>query len=496
MFQIDAGDQSLKKHIEEGQKNAQYTSARIQNDLINLCGRTIQEILFEKVRKSEAYSILADETSDMSGKEQLSIGVRFFDQEKMIVREECMGFIELSTLDAKSIADAIDGFIQSHGLDPAKCVGQGYDGASTMSGVHGGVQTILRETYPKALFFHCASHKINLVVNDTNTVPEIRNTIGTIKEIINFFRESVLRRKYAPNIPAFCETRWTQKYKSISIFHGSFKKLVDGLDALAKEGNPDTRKTAFLLQCAATKSVFIISVFTIAKYSAIIEPVVNALQAKSLDLFSCSRHVNRILTVLNEHRTSADSGMQSIFDEAQEFADEIGVGLHLPRVASRQTHRSNPPSSDHNDYWKKSILIPYLDSLILSLKERFAPVNLPAFSLFSLHPFNMLDKTKEEMIQQIKNFNEFYGVDNLEHEIELWRATWREKSMPRTELEKLDLCQLLEETQTFFPSIRKTLLIALALPCTTCTIERSFSTLRRVKTWLRTTMIEDRLTGK
>jgi len=35
----------------------------------------------------------------------------------------------------------------------------------------------------------------------------------------------------------------------------------------------------------------------------------------------------------------------------------------------------------------------------------------------------------------------------------------------------------------------------MTIPPTTCTIERSFSTLRRVKTWLRSTMTEQRLSG-
>lgn len=41
--------------------------------------------------------------------------------------------------------------------------------------------------------------------------------------------------------------------------------------------------------------------------------------------------------------------------------------------------------------------------------------------------------------------------------------------------------------------IRPLLQIFLALPVTTATAERSFSTLRRLKDWLRTTMKEDRL---
>lgn len=193
--------------MKNADKNAMYTSPRIQNEIIDLCGKTIREHIVNDVKKSTAYSILADETSNISGKEQLSVDVRFFDEKMGKVREEFLGFVELNAMDSKTIATAIDQFIQSCGLDPNKCVGQGYDGAASMAGRIGGVQKLLREKYPKALYFHCASHRLNLVVNDLNSVALVRNTISTIKNIINFFRESIPRRKYVPNIHAFCETR-------------------------------------------------------------------------------------------------------------------------------------------------------------------------------------------------------------------------------------------------------------------------------------------------
>ena len=46
-----------------------------------------------------------------------------------------------------------------------------------------------------------------------------------------------------------------------------------------------------------------------------------------------------------------------------------------------------------------------------------------------------------------------------------------------------------------FPAVCKAICTAMALPVSTCTVERSFSTLRRVKTLLRSTMTEDRLNG-
>ena len=46
-----------------------------------------------------------------------------------------------------------------------------------------------------------------------------------------------------------------------------------------------------------------------------------------------------------------------------------------------------------------------------------------------------------------------------------------------------------------FPELCRAYSIAVAIPVTSCTAERSFSALKRVKTYLRSTMIQDRLEG-
>jgi hypothetical protein len=55
-----------------------------------------------------------------------------------------------------------------------------------MTGKENRVQKIICDKYSKATFFHCASHRINLVVNDLNAVTKIQNTVGVIIEVINF----------------------------------------------------------------------------------------------------------------------------------------------------------------------------------------------------------------------------------------------------------------------------------------------------------------------
>ncbi|GBP44582.1 52 kDa repressor of the inhibitor of the protein kinase [Eumeta japonica] len=276
----------LKSHLEKCRRNAVYTSPKIQNELINLCGEVIKENIISEVQKTMAYAVLADETADVAGKEQLSIGVRFYDESKRKIREEYVGFVELKAQNASAIAEAINNFLISFNLPTEDCVGFGFNGCSTMAGKEGGVQAILRKKYPRALYFHCSSPKLNLVVNDANAVPEIRNTVATVKDVITFFRESTTCRNYAPNISRLCETRWSEKYKSIRKFSQHFPEVVKSLETLSVEGNYATRKSAYQLHSAVTKPVFIVALQTIAKYSAVLEPVVNGLKAKSIDMIS------------------------------------------------------------------------------------------------------------------------------------------------------------------------------------------------------------------
>ena len=49
--------------------------------------------------------------------------------------------------------------------------------------------------------------------------------------------------------------------------------------------------------------------------------------------------------------------------------------------------------------------------------------------------------------------------------------------------------------ESIFPTVRKLLQIFVTLPVTTSSSERSFSTLRRLKSYLRNTTSEDRLNG-
>lgn len=45
-------------------------------------------------------------------------------------------------------------------------IGQGYDGASVMSGSNAGVAALLKHDAPFALYVHCHAHRLNLALVD------------------------------------------------------------------------------------------------------------------------------------------------------------------------------------------------------------------------------------------------------------------------------------------------------------------------------------------
>lgn len=480
-FRIQAGDTVLKNHLETGPRNAQYTSIETEHEIIRICEEIIANDIVSKANASKCFSILADETCDISGDEQLSFGIRFpdFAKNRFIIREEFLGFVLLKKFDANSIAEAILDKCDKLNLNMEFCTGQGYDGCAAMAGNENGVKAIIQRKYPYINFVHCSNHRLNLVVHDLNKLPEIRNTIGSVKEIISFFRESNIRRQLLPSIPMLCETRWTEKHKTIGLFKTHFKKILDQLNSISL-GSSNGKHKGFSLYCAATKPVFIICLFVMAKYSEILGPISVLLQHKQINLLECQNHIRRLISIFHEEREK----FSELYQNAYRFCEDYGIDLSIPRIVGRQSQRANYPTTDPEEYYKLSIFLPYIDSIVSSLQIRFSEENTRVFNLFKFHPsvFKTLNASDRKQISRDMGEN-----GNLENHEMTWFKIVNEDNCT-------DMDSIIKAAK-FVPDIQKLLLKSFSLPVTTATVERSFSTLRRVKTWVRSMVSESRLSG-
>lgn len=73
------------------------------------------------------------------------------------------------------------------GIDCEHLYGQGYDGASNMAGKFNGVQAVIKDRYPKALYIHCSAHSFNLAVCTSSDIKSVRNCLGIVERLYVFF---------------------------------------------------------------------------------------------------------------------------------------------------------------------------------------------------------------------------------------------------------------------------------------------------------------------
>lgn len=91
---------------------------------------------------------MANEATDASTMEQISICVCFVDQKDedstLEVRKDFLGFVEAESPKAAVLAEKFMTTQAEFRIETRKMRAQGYKGAANMAGVHTGVQAIIR----------------------------------------------------------------------------------------------------------------------------------------------------------------------------------------------------------------------------------------------------------------------------------------------------------------------------------------------------------------
>ncbi|KAL0556550.1 hypothetical protein IC582_005064 [Cucumis melo] len=129
--------------LKNAPENLKLTAPDIQKDIVNCIAVEIVNSIIQDIG-DKLFSILIDESKDISSKEQMSIVLRYVDKGCVIKR--FVGIVHVTDTSSLSLKEAIDGFFSIHGLSMTSLRGQGYDGASNMRGEFNGLKTlILRE---------------------------------------------------------------------------------------------------------------------------------------------------------------------------------------------------------------------------------------------------------------------------------------------------------------------------------------------------------------
>lgn len=185
-------DATLSTYLSKAPKNASYTSKTIQNELLIVVGDSIRNSIITEVKSAKYYAIIADKVTDAANHKELSLVFRYVLNEE--IKEVFVDFLQVERITGRVLGEAILSWLKAHGVSPADMRGQCYD-ASHMSGARSGVKAVVLEEAPKALYYHCAAHRLNLSVVSACSIQAFKNAESYIGEITRFFSYSAKRQR-------------------------------------------------------------------------------------------------------------------------------------------------------------------------------------------------------------------------------------------------------------------------------------------------------------
>ena len=244
-YGIRNGNKVLENHLKTCSKRETYLSATTQNDLLKCRYQVIMEGLLKQVEASKTFAPILDEVSDTSNTEQLSFCLRFVDSNDDL-REEFLKFIHCNEgVTGRDLFEAVTNTLSEFGLHLMNCRGQGYDGAGGMAGKVNGLSGIVLQSNKLALYTHCYSHRLNLVVSSLTRIIGFRNVMDAIKAISYFFnlspkRQEHLEKVIEENFPEVtrkklldvCRTRWLERIDGVDLFEDLFLATLMTLEEI------------------------------------------------------------------------------------------------------------------------------------------------------------------------------------------------------------------------------------------------------------------------
>jgi hypothetical protein len=499
----------LSKWLMRG--NNKYTSPVIQNEMLETMANAILSEISENIRGATFYSIMADETADVSNKEQLVICIRWVDG-GFNVHEELIGMIHLERATADVIVDMLKDTLVRLRLNIHDARGQCYDGASTMSGVKNGVAVQIKSLNGKCLYTHCYGHALNLAVADcVKAVKCIIDSLDTVREVGKLVKKSPQRNtkldkirtetaNESKGVRTLCPTRWTVRGEALASVldnHSELMELWDWSLEIVKE--TDMKARIHGVKSMMTTFTFYFGCSLGEKILKQTDNLSRALQDSSISAAQGYRLAMTVKETLLKDRNDESFGL---FWERllQRRNKEIPV-VEEPKLPRK---RKAPPrfeiGEQSNNYFPltpkehyKQIYFSAIDNVTQCIATRFEQndfkiyVNVQELLLKSIAG----ECVEDELDSVIKTYTNDIDKYALTGQLKLLPQVAKTMGFDSSKFDVNDLVKLLQSLD----NSQKCLLsevctlgkILLVMPATNAVSERSFSALKRVKTYLRST---------
>ena len=496
------------KALNVGQ-NARYTSPQIVGEFLEAINSVVEEDVLVDMKQSNSYSIMADESTDVSVLKQLVLYGRAVVKGELKTR--FLKIVDLSDGKAPTILAAITTYLQTADLSIDDLSSFGSDGASVMTGRHRGVAALLRAMNSQIISVHCICHRLALATGQASTdIKYLKRMKEYLLALWKYFHYSPVRSNHLKSMQQVMEspelkvlkavdTRWLSHKAAVSAL---LRSLASVFVTLQQETDP----TAVGLRKVLAHYNFFGSLLLLDDVLSAVNRLSLAFQRTVVDLTIISPLLDSALLTLEklkqEPAADFETRVKKLVDRT---TTEVSKLRCSPELEAEQ--EDSEPDSDefelvhiqHNEPAQFEVLVcqAFIAKVITNLQERFPQVDLlESFTIFDPsgllgQDFLALDKLKilldhysEDNVLGIdrdaciREYAEFSTLIKSHTTFSLCKSL---QDLAREFLSRDSLCEL-------FPCVSKLIVRALVLPVCTADCERCFSTMKCIKTDLRNRM--------
>ena len=197
---------------------------------VEALNEVVENDIIQDLQVCSFYSLMADESTDISVSKNLILYVRYIKSCKSLTRY--LKLITLTQGDAETIYTAISHLLRDNNIDKRKLVGWASDGAEVMLGIRSGVQARLKQDVPYLTSIHCVAHREVLAARQAaDAIPYFQRVEGIIKSLYGYVSHSSVRMELLHEVLRILETPEIQLKRPQ---HIRWLSLLDAVEALCR----------------------------------------------------------------------------------------------------------------------------------------------------------------------------------------------------------------------------------------------------------------------
>lgn len=406
------------------------------DEMVQLIINGIRDAILREIQDSPYFSLITDKPLKVADTTHIPVFVRYVGESTPKV--QLMGFLPLgdgsdAALQANKLAKILT---EDWGLPMAQCRGQafmylgaGYQSLKKMS-------LDFLESYPLAVVTSSESCGLAHWLAGCAPCPSVAKMLDIVEDLLVFFDESPsleeqlslaiegllnMPRGALEEIPETCCSKWKKGEDFFDVLVDTLEGILSCLDEVSANGNDSKSICAQVLSSALRNMDFVITLTILKNACAPLRNCSTVFRCGNpADILCEVEKIPPLIETLNKMLENVNTLHSSWFEQGFQLAT---------KVAPEQMYFSEEASSYESPevYYKETLSVPLLRSLIDMMKYIFSDDHLKALSVLSLLP-SCNSILSESADKPFSHYLQHYAEPvAAEQEVNAWATVWREK---------------------------------------------------------------------